>query len=80
MMYLNLCRFNHLNPWLKEVYLIKYGDKPATMVPGKESFMKRAERNQHLQALKAALSSTTPTITKSSTARAARSMKILVKS
>lgn len=47
MMFLNLCRYNHLNPWLKEVYLIKYGDKPATMVPGKEAFMKRAERNPH---------------------------------
>ena len=46
-MFLNLCRYNHLNPWLKEVYLIKYGDKPATMVPGKEAFMKRAERNPH---------------------------------
>lgn len=27
-MFLNLCRYNHLNPWLKEAYLIKYGDKP----------------------------------------------------
>lgn len=45
MMFLNLCRYNHLNPWLKEVYLIKYNNSPATMVPGKEAFMKRAERN-----------------------------------
>lgn len=55
MMYLNLCRFNHLNPWLKEVYLIKYGDKPATMVPGKESFMKRAERNQHFAGIESGI-------------------------
>lgn len=51
MMYLNLCRFNHLNPWLKEAYLIKFGSNPATMVPSKEAFMKRAERNPHFVGL-----------------------------
>ena len=55
MMFLNLCRYNHLNPWLKEAYLIKYGDKPATMVPGKESFMKRAERNQHFAGIESGI-------------------------
>jgi phage recombination protein Bet len=45
MMFLSLCRFNHLNPFLKEAYLIKYGTQPATMVTGKETFMKRANRN-----------------------------------
>ena len=81
MMFLNLCRYNHLNPWLKEAYLIKYGDKPATMVPGQGIFYEAGRAQPALlQALKAASSSTTPTITKSSTARAARSMKILVKS
>lgn len=45
MMFLSLCRFNHLNPFLKEAYLIKYGSQPATMVTGKETFLKRASRN-----------------------------------
>ena len=45
MMFLSLCRFNHLNPFLKEAYLIKYGTQPATMVTGKETFIKRANRN-----------------------------------
>lgn len=45
MMFLSLCRFNHLNPFLKEAYLIKYGSQPATMVTGKDTFMKRANRN-----------------------------------
>lgn len=44
-MYTNLCKFNGLNPWLKEAYCIKYGNEPATMVVGKEAFMKRAEAN-----------------------------------
>lgn len=41
--FMNLCRFNGLNPWLKEAYCIKYGNEPATMVIGKEAFQKRAE-------------------------------------
>ena len=45
MMFLSLCRFQHLNPFLKEAYLIKYGNNPATIVTGKDVFMKRARRN-----------------------------------
>lgn len=46
-MFLNLCRFQHLNPFLREAYLIKYGgNQPATMVTGKEVFTKRARRNK----------------------------------
>lgn len=43
-MFINLCRFTGLNPWLREAYCIKYGNEPATMVVGKEAFMKRAEK------------------------------------
>lgn len=42
-MFINLCKFNGLNPWLKEAYCIKYGNSPATIVPAKDAFMKRAE-------------------------------------
>lgn len=42
--FMNLCRFQHLNPWLKEAYLIKYSQNdPASLVIGKEAFLKRAE-------------------------------------
>jgi phage recombination protein Bet len=44
-MFMNLCKFNGLNPWLKEAYCIKYGSSPATMVVGKEAYLKRAEAN-----------------------------------
>lgn len=44
-MFLNLCRFQHLNPFLKEAYLIKYGNNPATMVVGKDVMTKQAMRN-----------------------------------
>lgn len=41
-MFINLCKFNHLNPWLREAYCIKFGNEPATMVVSKEAYMKRA--------------------------------------
>ena len=44
-MFLNLCKYQKLNPFLREVYLIKYGKQPATMVTGKETFLKRAMKN-----------------------------------
>ena len=43
-MFINLCKFQHLNPFLREAYLIKYGDQPATLVVGKTAFEKRAFR------------------------------------
>lgn len=42
-MFINLCKYQQLNPWTKEAYLIKYGTSEATLVIGKEAFMKRAE-------------------------------------
>lgn len=44
-MFLNLCRFQHLNPFLNEAYLIKFGNQPATIVTGKDAITKRAVRN-----------------------------------
>lgn len=44
-MFLNLCRFQHLNPFLREAYIIKFGNQPATIVTGKEAITKRAMRN-----------------------------------
>ena len=44
-LFIKLCQHQQLNPFLREVYLIKYGDSPASMVVGKETFTKRAERH-----------------------------------
>ena len=42
--FLQLCQARGLNPFLKEAHLIKYDhQKPATIVVGKDAFMKRAE-------------------------------------
>ncbi len=42
MMFLKLCQYQHLNPFLKEAYLVKYGDDGASIITGKEVFTKRA--------------------------------------
>jgi phage recombination protein Bet len=44
MMFMMLCKNQHLNPFLREAYLIKYGSQPATIVTGKAAFEKRANR------------------------------------
>ena len=54
-MFINLCRFSHLNPGAKEAYCIKYGNEPATMVVGKEAFMKRAEANSNYDGVEAGI-------------------------
>ena len=55
MMFLNLCRYQHLNPFLREAYLIKYGNAPATMVVGKETFVKRARAQKDFDGFEAGL-------------------------
>ena len=52
-MFINLCKFSGLNPWLREAYCIKYGSEPATMVVGKSAFEKRAESNPNYDGFKA---------------------------
>lgn len=49
LMYLSLCRYQKLNPFLKECYLIKYGSSPATIVAGKDVFTKRAMKNPNYE-------------------------------
>lgn len=48
-----LCASQHLDPFIKEAYLIKFGDKPATMVVGKDVFTKRAQKNPKFQGYEA---------------------------
>ena len=54
-MFINLCKYAGLNPWLKEAYCIKYGTEPATMVTGKEAFTKRAEAQTNYDGVKAGI-------------------------
>lgn len=52
-MFLNLCKHQHLNPFLREAYLIKYGTRPAQMVVGKDTFIKRARHRPDFDGFKA---------------------------
>ena len=52
-MFLSLCKYQKLNPFLREVYLIKYGSSPATMVVGKDVLLKRATRSPKYEGMQA---------------------------
>jgi phage recombination protein Bet len=41
--FISICKYNQLNPFLNEAYLVKFGSKPAQMIVSKEALMKRAE-------------------------------------
>ena len=45
-LFMELCRYQSLNPFIREVYLIKYGNKKAQMVTGIETFTKRMENHK----------------------------------
>lgn len=44
-MFTSLCKARGLNPFLKEAYIIKYGNSPAQIVVGKDAILKRAILN-----------------------------------
>ena len=52
-MFLSLCKFQHLNPFTRDAYLIKYGTSPATVVVGKDVLLKRAMRSEKFGGLSA---------------------------
>lgn len=55
MQFMSVCKFNQLNPFLNEAYLIKFGTQPAQMIVSKEALMKRAEANENYEGFKAGL-------------------------
>lgn len=53
-MFLNLCRYQKLNPFLNEAYLVKFGGD-AQIIVSKEAFMKRAEGHPQYSGLQAGI-------------------------
>lgn len=51
--FMQLCKAHRLNPFLKEAYLVKYGDSPATIITGKDAFTKRAQANPRFRGMEA---------------------------
>ncbi len=41
--FISICKYNQLNPFLNEAYLVKFGSQPAQMIVSKEAYMKRAD-------------------------------------
>ena len=54
-MFMNLCKFQKLNPFLNEAYLIKFGSSPAQIITSKEAFMKRAENHPKYEGFEAGI-------------------------
>ncbi len=54
-LFMNLCKYQKLNPFLNEAYLVKFGDQPAQQITGKDAFMKRAESHDQFEGYKAGL-------------------------
>jgi len=54
-MFMQLCNIQGLNPFLREAYLIKYGDEAATIITGKETFTKRADALPQYDGFKAGI-------------------------
>lgn len=51
--FISICKYNQLNPFLNEAYLVKFGDKPAQMIVSKEALMKRAEACETYEGIQA---------------------------
>lgn len=55
-MFLQLCKSQKLNPFVKDAYLIKYGEnQPAQIIVGKDVFIKRAYENPNFDGMKAGI-------------------------
>ncbi|WP_100523391.1 phage recombination protein Bet [Mycobacteroides abscessus] len=54
-MFINLCKFQKLNPFLNEAYLVKFGSQPAQIIVSKEAFMKRAENHPKYEGFEAGI-------------------------
>ncbi len=61
--FLNLCRYLKLNPFLREVYLIKYKGAPATFVISYQTLLKRAERNENFDGYEVKVEGKVPNLT-----------------
>lgn len=44
-MFIELCKTQGLNPFIKDAYLVKYGNSPASIITSKDAFAKRAAEN-----------------------------------
>lgn len=53
--FISICKFNQLNPFLNEAFLVKFGQQPAQMIVSKEAFFKRADASEQYEGFKAGI-------------------------
>ncbi len=44
--FLQMCKFQKLNPFMKEIYIVKFGNLPAAFIVAKDTFLRRAKKNK----------------------------------
>ncbi len=54
--FLQMCKYQKLNPFLREIYIVKYGSYPAAFIVGKDTFLRRAKRDESYEGHKVAIS------------------------
>lgn len=54
-MFINLCKYQQLNPFLNEAYLVKFKGAPAQIITSKEAYMKRAFADPNYEGFKAGI-------------------------
>ena len=53
--FIELCKAQKLNPFVRDAYLVKYGSQPAQIIVGKDVFLKKAGENPNFNGLKAGI-------------------------
>jgi phage recombination protein Bet len=61
--FIGMCKYLKLNPFLKEVYLIKYKGMPATFVVSYQTLLKRAEKNENFDGYDVTVEGEVPDLT-----------------
>ncbi|WP_343101394.1 phage recombination protein Bet [Romboutsia sp. MSSM.1001216sp_RTP31141st1_G3_RTP31141_220114] len=55
LMFIELCKAQKLNPFVRDAYLVKFGSQPAQIIVGKDVFIKRASENPNFNGMKAGI-------------------------
>lgn len=55
LMFIELCKAQNLNPFVRDAYLVKYGNQAAQIIVGKDVFIKRASENPNFNGMKAGI-------------------------
>lgn len=55
LMFIELCKAQKLNPFVRDAYLVKFGSQPAQIIVGKDVFIKRASEHPNFNGMKAGI-------------------------